>query len=793
MRFPHYLKRSSSLIRGGTNSSYALHGKSLAARLTIGQTYAVSTLVAVPSRSSVDCNNSVRGGGYATSYADVGFDNLFRLNRSSDRGWPIDRDRAFSSTSSVDTDDINQQIIFSAESGDIAKAEELLSNMQAEAVSQNNKDGFPDIDSFTALMNACIDEQMRLISIIEEERNEIKSDLNATMPNEHSAESLNQGAVAIVALAEKCHDLLIIMEDISGVSDHYSSMRLSGGMTTDLRIASLKPTSHHYDSVISAFRNATTTAHNTNYTSHLTKNAPYIAQRWLQRMETLAFDLHSGVAPTVDSYFHVMEAGAASDTAASPNKQSKAPVFAQSIFDKLKQNTNIHPTAREDRFLLRTWCGSAGRHKEAAYKAMGLWMTMQKSFRQGIDEMEPTLEDGKMVLQAWTKSITKHSARRALTILTSMESLHASKKSNVQPDLDCYRYALITMSLSKVPAIGANVPKIFKSMEDKHIYPDTACFDAAIETLKNCARHSKDGDADKYAKAAENMLDRMEKEGDRSSVSVIKPSAVTYTNAIEALSVRKTITAADKADDLLKRMEVEYANGDESMRPTRNSFVGVIHAYGSSGAESNFQHANEVLQRMITQYSQGNEAARPDIGSFHAVIRACSKASETSSSQERHKEAFLLAISTVQYMKKSDFHNPSAQSYLLLLQCCASLLSSGSEREKALRSIFRSCCKDGLVNQWVLKEFQSAVSAEMYQKEVIQDAPSYNGTKSLPETWTRSLGYRVRTHETEDGIRKRSPIISVSGEVVASTAYNDHRMRRRWSKKNQKLLQGGRM
>merc|ERR1712127_44017 len=129
--------------------------------------------------------------------------------------------------------------------------------------------------------------------------------------------------------------------------------------------------------------------------------------------------------------------------------------------------------------------------------------------------------------------------------------------------------------------------------------------------------------------------------------------------------------------------------------------------------------------------------------------------------------------------------------------CCANLLPAGStEREKALRSIFRSCRKDGLVNRAVLKQFESTVSAEAYHKEVVRDAPTYDGVKSLPETWTRSLGYRPRTHSGTDGDRittqKRNPIISVGGELIGSTAYNDHRMRRRWAKKGQKLLQGGR-
>lgn len=389
----------------------------------------------------------------------------------------------------------------------------------------------------------------------------------------------------------------------------------------------------------------------------------------------------------------------------------------------------------------------------------------------------------------------KRAARRAQNVLSTMENAHKSKKTDVHPDLDCYRNVLITMSRSQVSTIGSKIPKIFKSMEDNRIDPDTVCFDCAIETLKNCAKLSKGDDESiiKYAKAAEAMLERMENERDRSNTSLIKPSRVTYTNVIKALALRKTEKAAEKADQLLQKMISEYEEkGDESMRPTRDSYVGTIHAYGNSGSTSNYTHANEVLQQMTADYSQGNELACPDISSYHAVIISCSNT--TSTSPEKQREALMLAISTVKLMKKSDGCNPNPRTYLLLLKCCTNLLPAGSEREKVLWSIFRSCCKDGLVNKKVLTEFQSLVSTDAYHKEVVHNATSYNGIKSIPETWTRSLGYKERT-VSEDGkfSSKRNPIISVSGEVIASTAYNDHRMRRRWSKKNQNYLQGGRM
>ncbi len=275
--------------------------------------------------------------------------------------------------------------------------------MQADALSNRRGELLPDIESYTAMMNAYIEEQRRLVSTIESETYEIKSGVIERNVHENFAQSSELETVTIMDLAEKAQNLLTQMEDFSGLSDHNLSMRLSGALIpSDMRNASLQPTSYHYDAVISVFANAATAAHKFHDVSHLIKQAPFMANRWLMRMEAIAGKVQIGtfakVTPTVNSYFYVMQAYASSVAS------RRAPIHVQSIFDKLIQNTYyVDPTVREYRLLLRTWCNSVG-HKDAAYKTMGVWMRMHRLFKGGNEEMEPTLEDGKMVLEAWTRS-----------------------------------------------------------------------------------------------------------------------------------------------------------------------------------------------------------------------------------------------------------------------------------------------------------------------------------------------------------------------------------------------------
>ena len=280
-----------------------------------------------------------------------------------------------------------QRILSYLATGDILAARELLTQMHADAISQNDSDQFANLDSYTALLNEIINQQTQLISSI----------------GDQSDYESNEIGTNVMTLAESANELLTQMEDISGVSDKYSSMK--GTVAYGLRNEKLKPASHHYDMAISTFVNAATVERDTNYSSPATNNAPYVAQRWLQRMETLTSDPYSGVSPSLDSYYHVMDAYASlgNGVAVIPANRDRAPILAQAVFDKLKQNTNLVPTIREHRLLIHSWCNSTC--KEAAYKAMGLWMNMVRLLRAGDEEMEPSLEDGKIVLEAWSKAM----------------------------------------------------------------------------------------------------------------------------------------------------------------------------------------------------------------------------------------------------------------------------------------------------------------------------------------------------------------------------------------------------
>jgi hypothetical protein len=277
-----------------------------------------------------------------------------------------------------------------------------------DAISHNKPDLLPTMECYTSYLTALLNRQKQL---------------------DHSDK---EATVRIVSLAEKAHNILVHMEEFSGVSDAQNSsmMNLSGTTTeSQIRQPTLRPTSFHYNAVIEFFANANAAAQEGKYTTHFTMNAPYIAQRWLQRMETLSLsDANSSgvVQPTLDSYYHVMKA--CSSIAFMNHQSSKSPILTQAIFDKLKQNPNLTASSREYRLLLQTWSSSVC--KDSAYKATGVWMSMQRAFRRGDKTMEPSLEDCKMVLEAWSRAMYVSVNLLILYVFDLMNTISQSHISN---------------------------------------------------------------------------------------------------------------------------------------------------------------------------------------------------------------------------------------------------------------------------------------------------------------------------------------------------------------------------
>merc|ERR1712238_563954 len=74
------------------------------------------------------------------------------------------------------------------------------------------------------------------------------------------------------------------------------------------------------------------------------------------------------------------------------------------------------------------------------------------------------------------------------------------------------------------------------------------------------------------------------------------------------------------AEQLLRRMDYLYRNGDEDMKPNTRTFTSVIDSWAKSGDRRSAERANEILLWMEKLYKEGNKDVKPNTISYSAVI-----------------------------------------------------------------------------------------------------------------------------------------------------------------------------
>ncbi len=296
---------------------------------------------------------------------------------------------------------LQQAIIEHAEAGDSKKAQEILLHQQSLALSSDKLNCLPDFDSYTSVLDSWVSYQHDLMSSSSDEV-------------EDTQEKRVQMMKELIDAADQADLILKNMEDTFGIISSSKQKH---------ELDDIRPTSHHYDAVINAWYNVASA-----YQEHKMRKkeqgssnnkdsegegifvyhrgVPQRAQLRLEAMENISqsnYLTYTNVRPSIGTYNRVMEIwGMMRD------KEHHFASMAQNIFDRLapfnagSTEGLIQPNSDTYRIMIRTWCRST--QKGAAFNATGFLMKMQSLLIDGIEEMEPSVEDYAMVLEAWTKA-----------------------------------------------------------------------------------------------------------------------------------------------------------------------------------------------------------------------------------------------------------------------------------------------------------------------------------------------------------------------------------------------------
>mmetsp|Transcript_16969 Transcript_16969/g.25346 ORF Transcript_16969/g.25346 Transcript_16969/m.25346 type:complete len:688 (-) Transcript_16969:68-2131(-) len=437
-----------------------------------------------------------------------------------------------------------------------------------------------------------------------------------------------------------------------------------------------------------------------------------------------------------------------------------------------------------------------GKKGSAVFNAAKYLIKMQVMLENGFEEFEPSLEDYLVVFQAWGGVTDKrHSARRAVTLLEKMEALHQNRHTEVQPNEECYRHVLRAISNAKPRHFsvgGKKANEILMKMDSQGLLPDSACYSFVIKTWCNAAMNNgiRPRERLNYAIEAQLMLQEMEERYYRSASILVRPTTSDYNNVIRAMSRCTAKGAAERIEQLLTKMENKYRDGDVFVMPNSESYINAMYCLKNTKDVGEYVDGGKaIFERMETQYQNGNHACKPTVESYNALIKLCGSYDFVNAKDEGKRKALECIVKTLNKMRSSDRVELNSFTHHLLLCAFSNLLPKGSrEQARAVESIFLKCCADGFVDNRLLKSFQRVTSNETYRRCVLQYASDESDTDSpkglyLPQEWSRNIyGDRPLVPMSRDG----------NFAAEKHTAINEWKMRRLRSRKNQRLLQGGR-
>lgn len=104
---------------------------------------------------------------------------------------------------------------------------------------------------------------------------------------------------------------------------------------------------------------------------------------------------------------------------------------------------------------------------------------------------------------------------------------------------------------------------------------------------------------------------------------------------------------------------------------------------------------------------------------------------------------------------------PNPVIYGTFIKCCGRLDLPEEEKVSSATRAFEDCCRAGLVSDFVLTQFRSALSAEKFVKELVRNGYSnvdskgkslsrdgkrvrHIGVGEIPKSWTRNVDNNVR-------------------------------------------------
>lgn len=435
---------------------------------------------------------------------------------------------------------------------------------------------------------------------------------------------------------------------------------------------------------------------------------------------------------------------------------------AQDVFDEMfeayvmTEETTMWPETEVYNLLLETHAYS--RSPDGASQAEKLLSRMEDPSVEFI--ARPNIQTYLNVMDAW---VMRKEPTKAELILKRLEKRYEqTEDATVQPTVEVYN------KLIKAYGLVGNAEKaeeIFVSLLDKDDDdPLRANYKSWVQIMKAFA--SRPDDTEKVQALFREML-KAYRMGDNDC----KPKTDAYNTLIRALGQKRD--GAEEAEAVLFDLVSRYRGGEEDVRPNSETFRNVLTAQrrrkNVSGAkvEQLLQiqeglyattkkedlkldgKVYNVAMYAIARSRDPKKAVRArrivdkmqelddhnkhlNVRTYFNLLSACAY---TSGSPEENLAAFQIAVDALKELRESLNQEPDSSCFGMFLKACANLMPESRKRDAVVENVFRKCCSDGLVDDFVLSEFERASSAAL-QLEVL--GGFLDDDVRIPKEWSKN-------------------------------------------------------
>ena len=351
-----------------------------------------------------------------------------------------------------------------------------------------------------------------------------------------------------------------------------------------------------------------------------------------------------------------------------------------------------------------------------------------------VQKLMDRMKSGKLGNKARPDAVTYTTAVRVLCrlggrdVVQTIEKLvdEAIQSPGVTVDIAFFQNILASLAYcSQEGALQLAEDLVEKKMPELGVKPSLFAYNGLLSCF------AKRG----LGEEAEAILKNLEAEA-----GSLTPNVHTYSLVLDAYAKSQNSTSLERAEQLMERMQ-----GSKSCQPDVKSYTALIQKYARSNVPLKAKRAQAVLHRMT---KEGTVGVRPTVVTYNAILNACEYT--TSNDLMEKEEAFTVACLTFDEVRKLPDIKPTHTTYGSFLGSVTTLMPRSDARNEIAELVFKRCCKDGQVSQYVLRKLKASVSSSRYRQML-------GGRKDdkLPRAWTTNV--RERKNERSSVQRKQSP------------------------------------